>query len=104
MASSKQNPAILYEVVIEVAPDIRAGYLVWLRDHVRAMLQIEGFLSAEVFEDADSPCAVTCHYRLADMTAMDAYLAGPAADMRADGVRRFGDKISARRRILTELT
>lgn len=91
---------ILYEVTIAVAPDVRADYLRWLRPHMDAMLVFDGFESAHMFFNADDENEIVCHYVLRDMAAMDAYLAGPAADMRADGVRHFGDKISARRRIL----
>lgn len=92
---------ILYEVVITTDPSVRADYLAWLRLHMEEMLEFDGFLSAEMFVDSENGDEFTCHYRLRDMAAMEAYLAGPAKEMRADGVRRFGDKISARRRILT---
>ncbi|MBI1366733.1 MAG: DUF4286 family protein [Alphaproteobacteria bacterium] len=42
-------------------------------------------------------------YRLESRQALNAYLAGPAASMRADGLRRFGDKMKARRRVLLQL-
>lgn len=95
--------SVLYEVVITVSPDARAGYLAWLRDHMAAMLALDGFEAAELFSDSEDGCTFTCHYRLRDSAAMNAYLAGPAAKMRADGVKRFGDKIAAKRRILLSL-
>lgn len=93
-------PYILYEVSIRVDENMRADYLAWLREHMNAMLAIDGFSGAELFIDAEDENQFVCHYRLQDMTAMDAYLAGPAKEMRADGVNRFGDKFSASRRIL----
>jgi len=91
---------ILYEVVIIVAPEIRADYLVWLHAHMDKMLTFDGFDAAEVFVNSEDENEITCHYRLRGIAAMQAYLAGPAREMRADGVNRFGDKMSATRRIL----
>lgn len=91
---------ILYEVVIAVAPEIRADYLAWLRGHMAHMLAFDGFEAAELFFNTENDCEITCHYRLRDRAAMNAYLEGPSQAMRADGVKRFGEKISARRRIL----
>lgn len=96
-------PEILYEVVVTVARDRREAYLDWLRPHMREMLTFDGFLSANLHCDSEDDCVFTCLYRLRDRAAMDAYLAGPAAAMRADGVARFGDSITAKRRILKRL-
>ncbi len=92
--------SILYEVVIDVAPEIRDDYLTWLRPHMDEMLTFDGFLSADLYVNSEDKNEITCHYRLRDRAAMDAYLDGPAKAMRADGVERFGDKMKARRRIL----
>ena len=94
-------PSILYEVSIRVDGSIRADYFHWLRDHMTAMLAIDGFASADLFVDTEDENQFVCHYRLRDTAAMNAYLAGPAKEMRADGVTRFGDKFSASRRILS---
>ncbi len=94
------NSNILYEVIITVAPDTRDDYLAWLRPHMDEMLTFDGFRSADLYFNSENENEVTCHYRLRDMAAMETYLAGPAQRMRADGVKRFGDKMSARRRIL----
>ncbi len=91
---------ILYEVIITVDPDIRADYLIWLRRHMAEMTAFDGFQSADLFINTENKDELTCHYRLRDRDAMNAYLAGPAQAMRADGVKNFGDKFSASRRIL----
>ena len=91
---------ILYEVVITVTPEIRADYLAWLKPHIDEMLTFDGFLSADMFINSENATEITCHYRLKDQRAMDAYLEGPAKEMRADGVKRFGDNIRATRRVL----
>ena len=91
---------ILYEVVIKLAPDIRDDYIAWLHPHMAEMLTFDGFQSADMFVNSENPNEITCHYRLRDREAMDAYLAGPAQRMRADGIARFGEKMQAVRRIL----
>ncbi|GJL93817.1 MAG: hypothetical protein DHS20C05_02220 [Hyphococcus sp.] len=94
--------AILYEVVITVGSEIRADYLSWLRQHMDEMKTIDGFTSATLFNNSENENELTCHYGLTDMAAMEAYLNGAAKDMRADGIKRFGDKFIAKRRILTK--
>ncbi|MEM8770796.1 MAG: DUF4286 family protein [Pseudomonadota bacterium] len=92
--------SILYEVVITVTPQIRSAYLEWLKSHIEQMMRIDGLLSAEILTNTENENEISCYYRLRNQAAMDAYLAGPAQDMRADGVNRFGNAFSARRRIL----
>jgi len=95
---------ILYEVIITVDPAIRADYLVWLRRHMAEMTAIDGFQSADLFINTENENELACHYRLRDRDAMNAYLEGPAQAMRADGVKHFGDKFSASRRIMDAMT
>ncbi|MEO1135330.1 MAG: DUF4286 family protein [Pseudomonadota bacterium] len=94
-------PEILYEVVITVSPEIRNDYLAWLRRHMAQMLDLDGFTDAEMLFNCENENEITCHYRLRDQQAMQDYLDGPAKAMRADGVKQFGDKFSASRRILS---
>lgn len=98
-----QTKEILYEVIADIAPDARGDYLDWLKPHVEHMLTFDGFLSGEIFVSVEDECEITSVYRLRDMAAMEAYLAGPAKAMRADGANRFGGKLVARRRILEAL-
>ncbi|WP_428409780.1 DUF4286 family protein [Hyphococcus sp.] len=98
-----QTKEILYEVIASIAPEARGDYLDWLKPHVSEMLTFDGFVSGEIFVSAEDECEITSVYRLKDMAAMDAYLAGPAKKMRADGVTRFGGALVARRRILEAL-
>lgn len=99
---------VLYEVTLRVQPDIAEAYLVWLHEHVAQMLALPGFLEASVWRvtepaPADDGVEFCCHYTLRDAAALDAYLAGHAPHMRAEGQRRFGGKFTAQRRVLAEL-
>lgn len=67
------------------------------------MLQIEGFRSAEILDDASAPegrIRRIVQYRLSDRAALDEYLAVHAPRMRAQGAARFGDRYTAVRRVL----
>lgn len=94
---------IVYEVNLEVDAGIAAAYRDWLADHVREMLGLPGFISAEIFDEeinAGTTQRWCVHYRLRDRAALQAYFDQHAARMRADGLRRFGDRFRANRRIL----
>jgi hypothetical protein len=92
----------IYEVNLIINPDIADDYAVWLNDHIRQILAIDGFLSAEWFvvESSGEALEWTVHYRLRDRASLERYFAEHAARMRADGINRFGDGFTATRRIM----
>ncbi|MHA7872368.1 MAG: DUF4286 family protein [Hyphococcus sp.] len=94
------SASVLYEVSITVEASIRSDFLSWLNHHMREMLEIDGFAAAALFVDTEDTNTFVCHYRLRDLAAMEAYLDGPAQEMRADETKRFGEAMSAKRRIL----
>jgi hypothetical protein len=99
----QENRSVVYEVDLEADADIAGPFDTWLRDHVADMLQFEGFLSAEIFDDPAAPngrIRRIVQYRLRDQAALDDYLATQAPRMREQGVARFGDRFSAGRRVL----
>ena len=66
----------------------RARYLEWLcGGHAAALVSEGGALRAEVAELDDG--AVEARYTFASREAFDAYEAGPAIALRADGAVRF---------------
>jgi hypothetical protein len=94
---------IIYEVNLSPDPSIEPEFDGWLEHHVEEMLELPGFVGATIHrseDPADDRPLRSVHYRLRDRAALDAYLADHAARMRADGVRRFGDRFQATRRIL----
>lgn len=97
------NDTVLYEVNLEADAAITGPFDTWLRDHVADMLQLDGFLSAEILVDAAPPSGRvrrTVQYRLRDQVALDGYLREHAPQMRQRGVVLFGDRFSADRRVL----
>lgn len=96
---------ITYEVNLFVQREIEAQFRAWLDAHVREILALPGFIGARVFERLEpAPGAdefVLCtQYQLPDQAALTRYLSEHAPAMRADGLRRFGDRFRAERRVL----
>ena len=104
MSDALPSPSgVTYEVELEADAAIEKNFDTWLRDHVADVLQFDGFLSAEILAaDADSPARVRrmVRYRLRDRAALDDYLRDHAARMDAQGVERFGGRISTEQRTL----
>ncbi len=96
---------IVYLVELEMDAALREEYLAWLRKHVAEMLELPGFLDAEILERRDPPpgagsCALVAQYRLPDRAAWETYLSAHAPRMRAEGLARFGSRVQATRRVL----
>ncbi|KFN49877.1 DUF4286 family protein [Arenimonas composti] len=96
--------AVIYEVNLQVRPDLAAAYLAWLHGHVAEILALPGFEAATIARDREATddgwLQLCCHYRLRDADALETYLREHAPRLRADGITRFGDGFRARRRIL----
>jgi hypothetical protein len=97
------DETVLYEVNLEADAELEGPFDTWLRDHVADMLQLDGFLSAEVLVESPAPpdrIRRTVQYRLRDQAALDRYLEEQAPQMRQPGVALFGDRFTAGRRTL----
>jgi hypothetical protein len=98
-----ENAGVIYEVNLEADAAIEASFDTWLRDHIADMLQLPGFLGAEILDERTAPSGRVrriVQYRLADQASLDKYLAIHAPQMRARGVERFGNRFTAERRVL----
>ncbi|HEX6259828.1 MAG TPA: DUF4286 family protein, partial [Woeseiaceae bacterium] len=96
----------VYEVTLSIDREIVDEFDIWLEQHIREMLELPGFVSAETYEaDADSPARVgrVVQYLLESEQALEGYLSGPAEEMRRAGALRFADRIAASRRVLRPL-
>jgi hypothetical protein len=96
---------VIYEVNLQVAAPAADAFAEWLPGHIEDMLALPGFIDAVIaLEESTNPAAAawSVRYRLHDRMALDNYLHTHADRMRADGLARFGDHMSATRRILVE--
>jgi quinol monooxygenase YgiN len=99
---------IVYEVSIKVREAIADEYRAWLGDHVRELLTLPGFLSAEVMiaepeHATPEEQEIVVAYRLESHNALSHYLAEHAPQMRARAENRFGGQFRADRRVLAPL-
>jgi hypothetical protein len=99
---------VVYEVNLEFDVAIAAAYREWLAEHMREILALPGFLSAEVHEVVDPlPTAgrqgLCVRYQVEDLGALETYQREHAPRMRADGLNRFGEEgVRIRRRVLRD--
>ncbi len=103
MTPDDDNETVLYEVNLDAEAGIEGPFDTWLRDHIADVLQFDGFLSAEVLDDATAPegrIRRIVQYRLRNQAALEAYLREHAPRMRAQGVEKFGERYTATRRVL----
>jgi hypothetical protein len=94
---------VIYEVNLDADAAIEGPFDTWLRDHIADMLQLPGFLSAEILSPGDAPpgrIRRTVQYRLRDQAALDDYLRRHAPEMRSRGLELFGERFSTDRRVL----
>ncbi len=98
----------IYEVTIEIDIELAAEYRSWLAAHVRELLALPGFVSAQVFEveaEVNDPerVGLVVQYRLRNHEALVRYLADHAPAMRAKADASFLGKYAAKRRVLNPL-
>jgi len=97
---------ITYEVNLTIDNEIFDDYYHWLVEHANKMLQFDGFISAEIAKEKiaeeSNQTKMTARYALDSEESLNNYLTHFAASMREDGMKRFGNKFVATRRILVE--
>ena len=78
MTPDDDNETVLYEIDYQADAAIEGSFDTWLRDHIADVLQFDGFLSAEILDDASVPppgrIRRVVQYRLRDRAALEAYL------------------------------
>lgn len=105
---------LIYEVNVTVNGAVAPRFSTWLREHIREMLDFDGFEAAVWYvrsEDADTapeedeptdPREWTIHYQVRDREALQVYLDEHAEQMRREGVEKFGDHVESSRRVFEQ--
>ena len=110
-----------YQVALKIDKSIFNEFNQWLTDHIKEMLTLPGFVKAKTmlshnilskdgddlqnktYVDVDDSSKgfieLTVIYKVENLQKMEEYFNVHAAKMRGDGVKRFGDKFSAERRV-----
>lgn len=105
---------LIYEVNLTVDGDAAPRFSTWLREHVRDMLDLDGFEAAvwhDRFDDGDTvpeeddptdPRTWTLHYQVRDREALQAYFDDHAEDMRGELAEKFGEQVETSRRVFEQ--
>ena len=92
---------IIYEVNIELNPEIVNEYDEWLDGHIEQMLEFEGFISAQKLNSIEGEqYFLTVQYNIKTQEDLDRYLRNHADKMRNEGLNLFKDNFKAHRRIM----
>lgn len=91
---TRDMPKFFYAVTATCGDaSLRDEYVAWLLGgHIDGVLEGGAESGRVVLLDGDAPYRVEAQYVFPSRAAFDAYAAGPAVPLRADGVRRFGDR------------
>ncbi len=108
-AGPMHSGAVIYEVSLDIDADAATQLDRWLERHVEAMLTLPGFVEARIFTAGDESEGVgppsvrrVVHYTVQSRADLDRYLRDDAERMRADAQERFGTRMIANRRILSD--
>ena len=97
-----ESGSLLYEVTLSIEQDRALDLDQWLESHVSAMLDVPGIVDATTFrlDDENGRVRRVTHYRFADDEHLERYLAGPAKQLRQATQDKFGEHVTATRRVL----
>ena len=98
---------VLYEVTLDVERRAAKRFDAWLKQHMREMQALPGFLAARLLPPEEAGAAPDARrvrrmvqYRLASRADLENYLSQHAARMRAESARYFGKQVHTSRRLL----
>ncbi len=103
---------LIYEVNLTVDADIATEYSTWLREHVRELLELDGFEGATWYRRTEDSASIpeetapegerywTVQYFIRDKDTLNTYLDEHADRFRQDGLDRYEGQFTAERRIL----
>ena len=90
---------ITYEVNAQFDQALKTEYLAWLKEHVRQVVALDGFIDATVesLEEDErllpGKSGICVRYRLLNHRVLESYLVEHAPALRSDGLKRFGERV-----------
>lgn len=92
---------VLYKVNLIVSNEVIDQYLIWLENHIKEMLQFNGFQDAsfEIVSKDNEMTTILAVYKVASRKDLEDYFENHAERMRGDGLKHFGGKFTASREI-----
>jgi hypothetical protein len=94
---------LIYQVTLEVDPSIENEFVEWMLPHIKEVVEIGNFDSAEWFaleNPINTVKSWTILYRTANEQVLEKYLANHSPKLREEGVNLFGEKLKTSRQIL----
>lgn len=95
---------IIYEVSLAIDETIYAEYTTWLKEHIKDILQLPGFIRALILKEEEPGNHahlknLTVQYQLNDRDALEHYFINFAPHMREQALNLFQNKFSIERKI-----
>ena len=93
---------IVYEVNLHIAAIAADEYAEWLGPHIEQILDIEGFQGAEWFvcDSEDDKAHWSIRYHLDSRESLENYQKNYAPVLIKEGLDRFGEYLTANRRVM----
>lgn len=95
---------VLYQVKLQVEPEIQSPFLSWLEGHIEEMLEFDGFLSAQILNSSafsSEKCTFWVHYMVDSMDSLENYFHNHAERMRQQSQKLFLGQVTAERQVLS---
>lgn len=90
---------IIYNVTINVDESIHDEWLIWIKEHIPKVLATGKFTEAKLtkvlVEEDMGGTTYSVQYRAKSREALDAYYKEDAEKLRAEGLKKFADKMLA---------
>ena len=90
---------IIYNVTVNIDDTVHDEWLAWIKEHIPQVLATGKFIDAKLtkvlVEEELGGQTYSIQYKAHNREALDAYYAQDAERLRADGLKRFADKMLA---------
>lgn len=90
---------IIYNVTINIDESAHDDWLIWIKEHIPQVLGTGKFMEAKLtrvlVEEEKGGVTYSIQYKAPSREALDAYYKEDAERLRADGLKRFADKMLA---------
>jgi len=89
---------IIYNVTINIDESIHAEWLIWIKEHIPKVLATGKFEKAtltKVLVEEDEGHTYSVQYRSYSRAALDTYYKEDAEKLKAEGMKKFADKMLA---------
>ena len=94
---------VLYQVTISIDPSIFDDYLLWLKEHIKDLLLLNGFQRASILQNESKKTEVMVHYMVESREMLEEYFNQGAHKLRKAYPPKFEGKFSITRHIYDEV-